>query len=203
MIPALSTRRLLPLLLCAAVAGLSSCKLVRKNYDVISDRVSPARSDDVMVESSGALPTVAPASAVGTAPTAPTAPAASASGKVVTVQKGDTLSGLARKHGTTVAAICAANSTTPTTPIRVGQKLHLPSGSSAAPAHTAAPRTAAANSSAKKAAARTYKVKRGDSISRIAAKHGVKKAALLRANNMSPAQADHIREGQTLRIPAK
>lgn len=196
--PRFTGRRYLPLLLCAAVAGLSSCKLMRKNYDVMSDRVSPVQSDEVMVEAGGALPAIAPASALAPAGAAP---AAAGSGRVVTVRQGDTLSALARKHGTTVAAICAANGITPTTPIRIGQQLHLGAPavaqrSAAAPQRIPAPAPAAATG-------RSYTVRRGDTLSHIAARHGVSTAALLRANGMTPQQANHIREGQKLRIPAR
>jgi len=46
---------------------------------------------------------------------------------------------------------------------------------------------------------RTYTVHRGDTLSHIARRHGVRADALARANNIK--HPDHIREGQTLRIP--
>lgn len=197
----MTTRRLSSmLLLCAAVAGLSSCRLMRKNYNVMADRVTPAQSDEVMVESRGALPPIAPAAVAQSTPPPHALPPAAApgSGRTITVQRGDTLSGLARRHNTSVSALCAVNNIRPNTPIKIGQQLRLPTGSS----HAAAPRTAPATAR-KSTPPRTYIVKRGDSISRIAAKHGVSTAALLRANGMTPRQADRIREGQKLHIPAK
>lgn len=181
--PRLTPHHYLPLLLCAAVAGLSSCKLMRKNYDVMSDRVSPVQSDDVMVEEGGALPQLAAA--------APATTAAPGGASLITVRPGDTLSALARKHGTTVAALCAANGTTPTTPIRIGQHLRLPTPGATHPAAAPQPAT------------RSYTVQPGDTISRIAARHGTTTAALLRANGITPQQANRIRIGQKLRLPGR
>ncbi len=73
-------------------------------------------------------------------------PSAAANPGTYSVQSGDTLYRLARKFGTTVAAIQQANGLT-TTNIRVGQKLTIPNGASgsggaantAPPASTAAP----------------------------------------------------------------
>lgn len=60
--------------------------------------------------------------------------------------------------------------------------------------------------SGKKSAAtgksRIYKVRRGDSPSRIAARHKVSLAALMQANNLTESDARKLRIGQTLVIPA-
>ena len=64
---------------------------------------------------------------------------ASSSGGTVTVRSGDTLSGIAARHGTTVAALTRANGISASAFIHPGQKLRLPGGSSApaAPAQKA------------------------------------------------------------------
>ncbi|MBR4108469.1 MAG: LysM peptidoglycan-binding domain-containing protein [Akkermansia sp.] len=49
----------------------------------------------------------------------------------------------------------------------------------------------------------TYIVKRGDTLSAIAKKNGISTAALLKANNMTMAQAAKVRPGRKLTIPAK
>jgi len=59
--------------------------------------------------------------------------AADAGGETYTVKSGDTLTTIAKKHGTTVKALQAANSLA-TTKIKVGQKLKLPVKAEAAPA---------------------------------------------------------------------
>ena len=81
-----------------------------------------------------------PAVTTAPAPAAPqtAAPAAASTGGTVTIVRGDTLSGLAARHGTTVAALMAANGLTSTT-IYAGRTLTLP-GTTAPP--TPAPTTA-------------------------------------------------------------
>ncbi|HEV2693789.1 MAG TPA: LysM peptidoglycan-binding domain-containing protein [Verrucomicrobiae bacterium] len=76
-------------------------------------------------------------SATTASPTA-SAATAEAGGDTYTVKSGDTLTTIAKKHGTTVKALQAANSLS-TTKIKVGQKLKLPASASAAPAPAPAP----------------------------------------------------------------
>lgn len=186
-------RVMLTLALISA-AGLSSCKLMKKNVEIAKDRVTPARSDSVMVENQNRHFANSPAPAAP--PQAAPAPAAPLRGGIVIVKQGDTLSSISRRNSVTLSALCAANGITPQTRIRPGQQLRLPGRAAAAPTHRAAvPRTAARG-------ARSYTVKRGDTISGIAAKTGVSRAALLKANNMTPQQANRIREGQILHLPA-
>lgn len=49
----------------------------------------------------------------------------------------------------------------------------------------------------------TYVVKKGDMLSKVAANHGVSLAALLKANNMTMAQANKVRPGTKITIPGK
>jgi membrane-bound lytic murein transglycosylase D len=60
------------------------------------------------------------------------------------VKRGDTLSGIARRYGTTVAKLAQANALKPTSRIRIGQVLKLPVRGAAAPIWVAAAETAAA-----------------------------------------------------------
>lgn len=59
--------------------------------------------------------------------------AASSSPATVTVAAGDTLSAIALRHGTSVAAIAKANGLTNVNLIRIGQRLIVPTSSTAAP----------------------------------------------------------------------
>ncbi|HEX9108739.1 MAG TPA: D-alanyl-D-alanine carboxypeptidase/D-alanyl-D-alanine-endopeptidase, partial [Longimicrobiales bacterium] len=84
-------------------------------------------------------PAPAPASAAPSAATAPTAaapaaPAAPATPFWHTVGRGQTLGAIARRYGTTVPALLQANPGLSPRRIRPGQKLRLPSGSTAAAA---------------------------------------------------------------------
>jgi len=55
---------------------------------------------------------------------------------VHTVQKGETLSGIAKKYGTTVHAIAAANNISDAARVTVGQKLNIPTPSKKKSKHT-------------------------------------------------------------------
>ena len=106
-----------------------------------------------------------------------------------TVEDGDTLSSIARRAGTTVARIAAANAMADPSYVRAGQVLRLPdAATAAAPAMPVAP-----------AAAPTYTVRSGDTVSAIASRHGTTVAAVVAANGLD-ARA-FIRVGQTLTVP--
>jgi LysM repeat protein len=118
------------------------------------------------------------------------------------VQKGDSLSLICKRYHLKTAEVMAMNGVKDANKLRVGQKLVLPGA-----VNLQAPkpvRKAVAKKTAKPAAAVAaagsggYVVKSGDSLSMIAAKHGVKTAALRAANNLS---GDKIRVGQKLTIP--
>ena len=121
--------------------------------------------------------------AVPAAPAATPAP----SGTSYTVRAGDTVSGIAAQHGTTVAAVVAANGLDSRAFVRAGQSLTIPGaggGRPAAPAPTAGT---------------GYTVRSGDTVSSVAARHGTTVAAVVAANGLD-ARAT-IRTGQSLTIP--
>ena len=107
------------------------------------------------------------------------------------VVKGETLSGIARAYRTTVETIRQANRLTGTM-IRTGDHLLVPNAH-LPPAHypTHANRSTGT--------AGVYVVKRGDSIWRIAQRLGLRRQALMAANQIGP--DDILRIGQRLRIP--
>ena len=110
----------------------------------------------------------------------------SASAKTYTVRSGDTLSGIAAKHGVSLSTLFKANKMNGSTIIYPGQKIKL-SGSAAAPARVAAAKPAAKAKAAPKpaAASKTYTVRAGDTLSGIAAKHGLSLSAIFKANNFN------------------
>ncbi len=112
------------------------------------------------------------------------------------VQKGDSLSEIAKRSGTTVAAIRKASGIKGDT-IYAGSTIKVPYTPKAYRA------AQAAKAAAQAAKPRKYTVRRGDTISAIASKNGLTVAQVLKANGMSQAQAKRIRPGQTLTIPGK
>jgi LysM repeat protein len=107
----------------------------------------------------------------------------SAGSRTYTVQSGDSLIGIARRHGVSTRSLLAANGLMLTSVIHPGQRLAIP-----APA---------ANASA---GSRTYTVQSGDSLIAIARRHGVSTRSLLAANRLTLTSVIH--PGQRLAIPA-
>jgi LysM repeat protein len=129
-------------------------------------------------------------------PTAPTAIAAQTNiGGSYTVQRGDTLTRIALRHGVTVGALMQVNGLANPNTIFAGQRLVIPGsglslpgpGSEASASGSSAPGTGA-----------TYVVQRGDTLSKIAQRFGTTVMALARLNGIANPSA--IYAGQVLRL---
>ncbi len=146
------------------------------------------------------IPGAAPAAASAGAPAA--SAAASAERPTYTVQAGDTLGAIARRNGTTVAALRSANNLRNDI-VRPGQVLTLPAGSTATASEASAPAAAAAAPAP--AAARapsgtmTHTVAPGETLGAIAKQYGVRAGDIAVANNIDDPRK--LRAGQTLNIP--
>lgn len=113
-----------------------------------------------------------------------------------TVKSGDTLSTIASRHGTTIAAIRSANNLRGDL-VRVGQELKIP-GASAAGAPGVATQDAAPAPAANSGTA-IHVVKMGETLGAIARRYNVTVTEIAKANNITdPAK---IRIGQELAIP--
>ncbi|MDJ0353427.1 MULTISPECIES: lytic transglycosylase domain-containing protein [Micrococcaceae] len=109
-----------------------------------------------------------------------------------TIARGDTISGIAGKFGLDTYAILKLNGLQSNTIIYPGQKIKLGgSGEAPAPAAPAAPAPSAAAGSA-------YTVKSGDTLSAIAARHGVKLSEVLGWNGLN--MGSIIYPGQQIKI---
>jgi LysM repeat protein len=107
-----------------------------------------------------------------------------AQGQIHVVQRGETLSSIAARYGTTVDAIVRTNGLSNPNYIYAGQRLAIPAGGSAGGSAVAA--------------GGTYTVRPGDTLSSIAARHGTTVDAIVRANGL--ANANYIYAGQRLII---
>src|SRR5699024_10138642 len=103
----------------------------------------------------------------------------SSSSKVYTVKRGDTLSEIAQRYGTTTRVLQNLNGIKNANLIRPGQKIKLPEGSGTSKATY-------------------YTVKRGDNMSTIAQRYGTTTKQIVRWNNLK--NANLIRPGQRLRV---
>ncbi len=127
-----------------------------------------------------------------------------ASSGTYTVARGDTLSGIAVRLHTTVAALAAANGIRNVSFIRIGQVLTIP-GAPTTPPAPAAPAPAAPAVAPTPAAPTTaptttsYTVSRGDTLTAIATRYRTTVAALQSANGLR--NASFIRIGQVLAVP--
>ncbi|WP_432493188.1 lytic transglycosylase [Kineococcus gypseus] len=131
---------------------------------------------------------VVPAGAAAAAPsTAAHADAAVDGEQVVTVRRGDTVSGIAARTGSTVRAIVRANELGAAARIVEGQRLRVPAPGTEAPAPAPAPEAPA-----------EHTVVPGDTLSGIAAARGTTVAALREANGLDA--RGFIRAGQVLKL---
>jgi LysM repeat protein len=115
------------------------------------------------------------------------------SGMEYTIVKGDTLAAIAKKNGMTLKALEAANPSVVPTKLKIGQKLTILTGGSAAPA--------AADATGASTGGEVYTIKSGDTLTKIAHSHGTTVKAIEAAN--SGLDPNHIKVGQKLTIPAK
>jgi len=160
----------------AARTGVSVAAIARANRLASASRIH--------IGQQLVIPTGAPAAAA--------APAAAVAAVTHTVTSGETVSAIASRAGTTVAAIVAANKLDARAFIRVGQQLTLP-GTAAAVVANVAPNVTVASIVA------THTVTSGENVTGIAKKYNVTVAAIVTANKLN-ARA-FIRIGQQLSIP--
>jgi len=100
-----------------------------------------------------------------------------------TVRSGQTLSHVAHRYGTTVAALKQANGIRNADMVRVGQLIQLPVHDDGA------------------GRTRTHRVRRGQTLSRVAQLYGTTVGTLKRRNLIR--DADMIRTGQVIEVPAR
>ncbi len=112
------------------------------------------------------------------------------------VMKGDSFYTLGKKYGVTTKAIQDANPGVDSSKLKIGQKLKIPAASIASTPGA----TTHAASNTNGGSEKTYTVKSGDNLMKIARENHTSVKALRTANSL---KTDRITVGQKLKIPAK
>ena len=111
-------------------------------------------------------------------------PAHASEGYTYSVHAGDSLFGIARRHGVSVSELARANGLHWYSWVYVGQRLTIPGQS---------------GGETSRATSGIYVVRPGDTLTRIAVYHGVNRSSLARANGLQPYSWVFV--GQRLTIP--
>ncbi|MDH3458900.1 MAG: LysM peptidoglycan-binding domain-containing protein, partial [Gemmatimonadota bacterium] len=106
------------------------------------------------------------------------------------VRRGETLSTIARRHGTSVSAIVRANNLRSRNRIRTGQSLKIPS-------RGAAVDLSRPIATGNQVASLSHSVRRGDSLWKLASRYGTTVDRIKRDNGL---RSDRLYVGQRLRI---
>ena len=104
------------------------------------------------------------------------------------VRRGQTLSTIARRYGTSVNAIVRANNLRSRHRIRAGQRLKIPTRGAPVPPAIA---------SGGQATSTTYRVRRGDNLWKLASRYGTTVERIKRDNGLT---SDRLAIGQRLQI---
>jgi LysM repeat protein len=167
--------------------------------DISSNPVASAPTSNPVAAAPPGIATVVPPPApiIPPAPPAPATPPTPdvSAGSTYEVAAGDTLAKIAKKNGVTLKALEAANPGVDPKKLKVKQKLNLPGEASPAASASASP------ASTPDGGGETYTIKSGDTLSKIAKRHGVSLRAIRAAN--PKLNTDHIKVGDKLILPAK
>lgn len=107
------------------------------------------------------------------------------------VRRGDTLSGIAARHGTTIGALARLNGMSARTKLVAGRYIKVPSRSPKASGRTSVAKNSRATG--------RYRVRRGDTMSGIAKRYGTTTGNLASLNGMSA--RSRLISGRVIRVP--
>ena len=173
--------------------------VIASRYNVSVSTIKSAnrlKGSTIMAGQELTIPYISGSSTAYAASTSSSSSASSSSSRGTTkytVRSGDTLGGIAAKHGVSMSSIQSANNMRGTV-VKRGQTLTIPGSSSSSQAVASAPveRSSSSGSTTK------YRVQSGDTLGKIAQTHGVSMASIQSANNL---RGTVVQRGQVLTIP--
>ena len=154
--------------------------------------VTPADGKPVMARIPGNLSTTISLASLPLAPAEETV----ARGGTHKVRKGDTLSGIARKYGVSLNTLARENGMTTRSKLKVGKVLQLPDGAGGLASKTGTGKKKSGTATARTGAT-VHTVRKGDTLSAICSRYGVRLKDLQRWNNLN---SSSIRAGQRLKL---
>jgi N-acetylmuramoyl-L-alanine amidase len=159
----------------------------QRQIQVIGDFGLPTGDVGVKKEDAGQSAKNVPAPAVGRPSPGKIAKEAPAreKGSLYRIKKGDTLQGIARRHGTSVAILLKLNRMKLRDPLYVNRMLKIAGGTAEA-ADEKRSDASAKRPPVKKAGQVIYRVKRGDTLARIARRYGTTVRILVELNHLTP-----------------
>ncbi len=162
-------------------------------------RVVPAGPTPLLVPAEKAQMLAANLASLREVPPAPEPAAVSAPARNRTyrVQRGDTLSSIARRYEVTLASLVSSNRLR-SQQVKPGQQLTIPGTASGQPAHTTVASAAMPAASSRKTPA-THKVRAGETLWAIAEKYQLPVASLQRWNRLA---GNTVKSGQVLQLQA-
>ncbi|MFI3264107.1 MAG: LysM peptidoglycan-binding domain-containing protein [Rikenellaceae bacterium] len=163
--------------------GISSKSVLRIGQRlIVRDGITVAKKTTTASTDSTATKVTTTTTTKATTTTAPATKATT----TYTVKKGDTLGKIAKNNGTTIADLCALNGISRNTTLQIGQRLKV-SGTGASSTQVASSATPT-----------YYKVQKGDTLDKIAKKHGTTISEICRLSGISSRSTLQI--GQRLTI---
>jgi LysM repeat protein len=183
--------------LAVGVCGLTAM-LIQGCKRETADNTTPSDTNPpVIAETNPPTETSNPTAFVPPIPTNPpvVVPPIEPATSEYTVVAGDTLGKIAKAHGVTLKALEAANPGVVPKKLKVKQKLQIPAAASETAAAVTPDATAPTASGEE-----IYKVKSGDTLTKIAKQYGLSVKAIESENNLSTTK---IKVGNKLKIPVK
>ena len=175
----------------AARQGVSLSTLLRANGLSMSSIIYPGQTLKLSGGSSSS-------NSSSSSSSSSSASSSGSSSTSYTVKSGDTLSGIAAQHGVGLSTILRANGLTLSSTIFPGQTIKLSGNASGSTSSSSSASNSSGNSANSSSSSSSYTVKAGDTLSGIAARHGVSLSTLLQANGLSTSSI--IFPGQRLKL---